>query len=596
MTLLRHTTGIVTVDTPLILNGAPLPTKNIRGIEVFDVGKWNGEPYSDKQIEELISNTNLLIAEGHLSPPAKIGHAETQTFLDREGYPAAGWVTRLYREPGGTKVMADYEKVPEKVAALIVAGAYRKVSSEIWRDYGLAPDGKRYGHVLKAISFLGEEIPAVNSLDDIVALYKKDARARVSMNSANRPADQIVTMSLSAPTTDEVASSMLEEFEQHIAKVKDSTKGKIGAPQMRALLTEAHAKIKALMNGGAKKNTALGTDESFEERRMAVQEAIDALFPPPGDGSISDYHYIEDDGLMADRVVVGSRGEYELYPYTMNADGTVTLGTPQPVDKTWTPKQGSTAFTSSKHSDATLGGEPPWDSDAIHFDRLPALAFAEGDKYPHHAMSDGALYLHLGGLRAALTAARNDSASAEVLAHLSAHAEAVGLEAKNMAEGADMDQKKIAKALGLDENASETDILAAAASNTEKAGKFAEAAKEVETFKATEATKTATATVEKAVLDKKIVPAQKEWALAYARKDPEAFAAFLKDAPDRFITTEKGHASGGVEGEGDARSTLSRLALKKVSESKGELSFGEALQAVSTENPDLAKEAAAPLN
>ena len=509
MTVTRFQTATASADAPLILNGAPLPTEDLTGVEVFAVGKWNGDGYSAKQIDELIANTNVLIAQGLLEPPMKIGHAEDQVFLEREGYPAAGWVTKVYRV--GDKVVADVAKVPQKIAALIKAGAYRKVSSEIWREYGEAPDGQKYGHVLKAVAFIGEEIPAVGSLDDIVRLYAdRSAKKRVAINASGRRADEVVTMSLSDPTSDEIAASLLDEFEQHMGKIKETTRGRVGAPQMRAILTEAHSKIKALI-GGAKKN----------DREDAAEFA---------------------------------------------------------------------------HGNETIGGEPPWSE--IDAADLPVKAFADGkDKYPHHAVSGGAMYLHLGGLRAALTAARNDaSASSETLLHLQAHAEAVGLTAKNATKGAHMDPKQIAKALGLSEDASETDILAKVTENAEAAKKFADAQREVETFKEKEATAAAESTVAKAIADKKVVPAQKAWAIKFARKDPEGFAEFLKDAPTRFSTEERGHADGGTEGESDARSALNTLAVKMARDSKGEMSYTEALAAVKASNPDLAKQAAAQTN
>lgn len=45
------------------------------------------------------------------------------------------------------------------------------------------------------------------------------------------------------------------------------------------------------------------------------------------------------------------------------------------------------------------------------------------------------------------------------------------------------------------------------------------------------ATDKATESVEKAMKDGKIAPASKEWALAYAKKDPEGFADYVKGAP-----------------------------------------------------------------
>ena len=102
----------------------------------------------------------------------------------------------------------------------------------------------------------------------------------------------------------------------------------------------------------------------------------------------------------------------------------------------------------------------------------------------------------------------------------------------------------IAKALGLDETAEVGAIEAAAAEKTASAGantpdpkdwvprpEFDRVAKRldaVETARAEEAAQTA---VDAACAAGKVAPAQGDWALAYARKDPDGFAAYVEAAP-----------------------------------------------------------------
>ena len=100
-------------------------------------------------------------------PPAKLGHSETQKLVQNDGFPAAGWVSSLKKV--GTKLVASFKGVPKKLGEIIKAGGYKKVSSEIYSNYEIG--GKKYPCVLKAVSFLGADIPAVKTLQDIVALY-----------------------------------------------------------------------------------------------------------------------------------------------------------------------------------------------------------------------------------------------------------------------------------------------------------------------------------------------------------------------------------------------------------------------------------------
>ena len=65
------------------------------------------------------------------------------------------------------------QDVPKKIYELIKNKAYRRKSAEIYPGY-TGSDGKKYGKVLRAVSFLGGAIPAVTTIGDIHALYKKD--------------------------------------------------------------------------------------------------------------------------------------------------------------------------------------------------------------------------------------------------------------------------------------------------------------------------------------------------------------------------------------------------------------------------------------
>lgn len=140
-----------------------LQTEDIKGVEIFATGKWNGDEYTQEDLDKMIEAFNEKVIE----PPVKLGHDDHQNILKNSGLPAAGWVERLYRR--GEKLLADIKQVPKKIAELIKAGAYKKVSSEILWNYEI--NGKVYPRVLNAVAFLGAAVPAVTSLKDILANY-----------------------------------------------------------------------------------------------------------------------------------------------------------------------------------------------------------------------------------------------------------------------------------------------------------------------------------------------------------------------------------------------------------------------------------------
>lgn len=111
----------------------------------------------------------------HIYPPAILGHDE-QELLKNSGLPAAAWVHDLRvvpmptkDDPGGAKLQAKMGDAPGSVCKLINRRAYRKTSAEVYDD---PPDGCGKvngvkGKVLRAVAFLGRDIPRVKTLDDI---------------------------------------------------------------------------------------------------------------------------------------------------------------------------------------------------------------------------------------------------------------------------------------------------------------------------------------------------------------------------------------------------------------------------------------------
>lgn len=137
--------------------------------EIFASGQWNKDKYTEADLDQLASNFETL--KDVVKPPAKIGHSEKQDMLKKEGLPAAGWVEKV--EKVGNKLVATFRDVPKVIKDLIEKKAYKRVSAEIYPKYKDPRDGKMYKNVLRAVAFLGGDIPAVETLSDIASLYAK---------------------------------------------------------------------------------------------------------------------------------------------------------------------------------------------------------------------------------------------------------------------------------------------------------------------------------------------------------------------------------------------------------------------------------------
>ena len=140
----------------------------IDGVEIFKTGKWNGDKYTEKDLDEMEKSFKEIGQE--IKPYLKLGHNKSQKLLASDGMPAAGWVANVRRE--GQSLVADFKNMPKKIYELIKKGAYGRMSSEIY--WNLKHAGKDYKRVLKAVALLGADTPAVSSLDDFINLYTEN--------------------------------------------------------------------------------------------------------------------------------------------------------------------------------------------------------------------------------------------------------------------------------------------------------------------------------------------------------------------------------------------------------------------------------------
>lgn len=139
-------------------------THEVKGIEIFAEGEWNGDKYSTKDLDTMVENFNKQVIR---SVPLKVGHDMKQKVA---GQPAVGLLQRVYRV--GKKLVADIANIPKTVAELINKKAFHSVSAEIaWNaDF----DGTIYDRLLTGVALLGAEIPAVNKLAEIPTIYKAE--------------------------------------------------------------------------------------------------------------------------------------------------------------------------------------------------------------------------------------------------------------------------------------------------------------------------------------------------------------------------------------------------------------------------------------
>lgn len=139
--------------------------KIIKDKEIFSTGTWNGKVITTNDLDDMVDAFDA--TKDGIRPFLKLGHDTEQKFLQKEGVPAAGWVDNVRRV--GSKLVADFIDLPEKIHSLIENKAYRKVSSEVYNNIKI--HGKTYRKMLGAVALLGAETPGVMDLSDILSLY-----------------------------------------------------------------------------------------------------------------------------------------------------------------------------------------------------------------------------------------------------------------------------------------------------------------------------------------------------------------------------------------------------------------------------------------
>lgn len=153
----------------------------LKDVEIFAAGTYHFEredgteysvTYDDNDVQAIADNTNKLIAGEKHSPPGKLGHDGAQAFAAASGLPAIGWAQNLRRK--GSKLIADFTDVPSLAYKALQKKLYKKISSEIYHEKASEQNFGVKGLVLRAVAFLGADVPRVKGL---AAFLSENAKA-----------------------------------------------------------------------------------------------------------------------------------------------------------------------------------------------------------------------------------------------------------------------------------------------------------------------------------------------------------------------------------------------------------------------------------
>lgn len=234
-----------------------------------------------------------------LLPPVKLGHDDDQKLLQEDGYPSAGLVANLRRRTD--KLYADLIDVPKRVAELIKAGAYRSVSVELGVDREI--NNQKFPQILTGLALLGADLPAIDSLGGITALYQSlqlssEGETIILTDINDKPTDNPGpepdisdkggdSMSELAPVRqalglgeDGDAVAAIEGLKGQIATLTSTLQGeapgKVEAAQLKADLQEARQRYISLDNEKNQEMFTLKEQVTQMKAENRVEKAINA--------------------------------------------------------------------------------------------------------------------------------------------------------------------------------------------------------------------------------------------------------------------------------------------------------------------------------
>jgi hypothetical protein len=262
--------------------------KSKEKVHIFSTGEWNGQKFNADDLDEMVIAFNE--TKDLWQPPGlKLGHDEEQLFLQKEGLPAAGWVSKIYRV--GEKLYADLVDIPEKVYQLIENKAYRRVSIEQYRNVKF--NDKMYKYMVGAVALLGAEMPGVMDLSDILSLY----------GFKDRPTIKSITSDQSEVTTN-LYSIANEEFHEEESSMTEA--------ELKAQLEMERAKREAA-EGEAKKFKADADAEKAraEKAEREKAEADKAVFAAQAKAKQAELES-QVDSLISEKLITKGMRPYAL--------------------------------------------------------------------------------------------------------------------------------------------------------------------------------------------------------------------------------------------------------------------------------------------
>ena len=214
---------------------------DLKNVEIFGSGTWNGFKFVDEDLDQIVKNTNALMAKGELKPPVKLGHSEKQILDGQDdGNPALGRATGF--RLAGDKIVCDLTGMPDLLFDSIEKERFTAVSVEM--DHV-----KHFGWFITAVALLGADIPAVKTIADLQAFLTDSTMSgsgvnlqfsepKINHSGVNMAEEEKTKPAVSVESAQELAEMKLKysEAERRLKEMEQKEKDRSFSAQKDAIL------------------------------------------------------------------------------------------------------------------------------------------------------------------------------------------------------------------------------------------------------------------------------------------------------------------------------------------------------------------------
>jgi len=304
----------------------------IKNVPIVEAGVWHqgATKITEEDLDELVANYEE--TKDRFAPYIVLGSHTSKKKMEESdaGIPSFGVLTNIRKV--GNRLVADLSELTQVVRDLIVKGAYRRPSIEMWLKWNDTVADKVRGKFLAGIALLGAVHPAANTLplkiEDVAALYASGGddveEVHIELEGPFELEEDPEKPAIKDPDDEggdnEMDEKIREQYEENLRTVKEKLEAAEKAnvdtvDEFKTKVEELEAKIKVEEDAKGKA-AAKAKDEKIA---LFLEEQTKAGKLIPAQNSI--YAKALTDAVDLDAEMITMKAMFEELPKVMDLGG-----------------------------------------------------------------------------------------------------------------------------------------------------------------------------------------------------------------------------------------------------------------------------------